>query len=222
MLKYKRLQVGQIWLRTPIEIAAVISASVACALLIISSYENTYARAADRQITDNTAQYAHSLSVIAPPALLAETDPDREDFIKASLTAVLDSTFIEGDTLNAGAIYRVTGGSADLFARSAAFDDQLAEGPAADLASAASGRQISNSYDNSNYTFLPLREDDGRVYGVVAVSSVHRDSLEYDSLVLSRVKLIAMVGGGLILVYYTVSGIISARKKRKAVTVGES
>lgn len=218
-MKYKRLQVGQIWLRTVIEIVLIIAAISVCSVLIVSSYEESFFQATQDTSSETTAQLGHSISGIVDPALLSVEDEERAQYIKAHYEQLLNDCFVSGDTLNSGAIYRVTPGGPELYVSSKAYsisDEQTAELKAAAL----SGETVSHSYESANYIFIPVKDGaTNQTAAVIAVSSVYRSTMEYHSLVRSRLETIAIVSGVLIIVYYSISGIISEKKKRTAVSV---
>lgn len=222
-LKYKRLQIGHIWLRTVIEIVLIIAAIVVCSYLTVRSYENTFYEATKDSARESTQQLSHSVSGAVDPELLEITDPKREAYVKDYYSELFNACFTDGSILNSCAVYRVSGSDAVFFASCDGYDiSDIDETKLADITSAVTtGQQMSCSYDDAYYTYTPVFKD-GQTSpcALLVVSSQYMNSFDYNSLVMERLKTIAIFSGLMIIVYYSISGAVSAYKKRKAVSVG--
>ncbi|MBQ4312687.1 MAG: hypothetical protein IJC18_00630 [Clostridia bacterium] len=230
--RYRRLQVRNIWLRTVFELAAIILAIVVCTTMIVSTYEDSYRAATRQNASDNAVQLARSISAVADAQSLAVDESDRE-YVVSRYEDILDSCFIGEDMLYSGAVYTVSGSDCTLFAASEGYyqtvsDNKLASGesykPAkslrASFEAAANGEEVSTSVKDVYLAFRPVSHSFGeKPYAVIVASVEYRDSMEYPSLVKSRLTLISVISAVLILVYYLVSAAISEHKKRKGEAV---
>jgi len=121
-LKYKRLQIGHIWLRTVIEIVLIIAAIVVCSYLTVRSYENTFYEATKDSARESTQQLSHSVSGAVDPELLEITDPKREAYVRDYYSELFNACFTDGSILNSCAVYRVSGSDAVFFASCDGYD----------------------------------------------------------------------------------------------------
>lgn len=214
--KYRRLQVENIWLRTVGEIVALIAAITVCSLMIVSSYEESYAQAASRTAQEDSLRLAGSVSVLAESELINVSEPERSEFIRQHCSEKLSGIFLEEDLLYSGAIYYVGGDSGGLFASSSMYlptlaqhgllkeDNTVSDELRSCIAAAASGNAQSVVFDNVYMSFVPCYDDSG-LYAIAASAVTYRDSMEYDSLVKDRIIQISIVSGILIIAYYCVS-----------------
>ncbi|MCL2486771.1 MAG: hypothetical protein FWE86_04140 [Oscillospiraceae bacterium] len=251
MRHYKRLQVSNIGLRTVFEALCLIVSVMVCATMIVKGYERTFSRLTGGVSTDHTAQYAYSISNLVQKDLLFTEDGDvpegdapgdsvsgggevsasdiRVEYIKEKLSGQLDSCFLSGGALHSGAVYRVNiDDLPELFAQSQSYDPELSAAQAKSLSAAAGGEKQTGADGELFYTYLPLYDDENggvqegsEPYAVLAVTSIYRRTMEYDSLVYSRLEMIGWVCAAAILLYYTYLGIVSVLRKRKAVTVDD-
>lgn len=253
MVKYKRLQVSHIWVRTLFEIVCLVVSLVVCVLLIIRSYERTFSKMNGDIAANNTEQYAHSISGLVSKDLLfangsendtvsgsdaSGKDDARLEYIKKNLGDQLDSCFLTGESLHSGAVYRLPPNqmTPELFAQSTDYNPEISGVQEAALQAAANGYKRSGIEDNTLYTYLPLFDSSNpytenlaegeqavqasqRPYAILAVTSSYRGTMEYDSLVRSRIEMIGWTGGGLIAAYYVALGVISSLRKRKSIAV---
>lgn len=222
-LKYKRLQIGHVWLRTVIEIILIIAAIVVCSILTVRSYENTFYEATKDSARESTQQLSHSVVGSIDTSLLDISEPDREAYIKQYYSNLFDECFIGGSILNSCALYKVSGSDVQFFASCDGFStDMIDNTKLSDITAVISGGQQSSlSYDDAYYTYTPVfRDGESTPCALLIVSSQYMNSFDYNSLVMERLKTIAIFSGILIIVYYSVSGAVSAYKKRKAVSVG--
>ena len=226
--KYKRLQVENIWLRAVCEMAAIITAIVLCCVLIISNYEKSFAEHTRLYTAENTMQIAHSLSSIADRTSLSVEDAERREYAADRISAQLDSCFISEDMLYCGAVYKVDGENIELFAASEQYPTALTDNglldeegaPIKELAqildAASLGEEQSVAIDDVYIALVPLTDEDGLVYSIVAASTTYRTSLDYPSIVRTRVVWISIVCSVLIILYYSISAARSEKKRQNA------
>lgn len=220
-LNYKRLQIGPIWLRTVIEIVLIITAIVVCSYLTIRSYENTFYEATKDSAIESTQQLSHCVIGAVDTDLLDIEDPSRMEYAKKYYTDLLNDSFTEGSILNSCAIYTVSQSDVVLFAATDGHG-QLGEKQIADMiTSVQTGQSASFDYDEVYYTYTPIfRTNETVPCAMLVVSSQYMNSFDYNSVVMERLTTISIVSGIMIIVYYGISGAVSAYKKRKAVSVG--
>lgn len=219
-MKYRRLQVGPIWLRTLIEIALLMLAFVVCSTMVVSYYEAVYFDATQAQSAESNAQLAHSIAPAIDVELLTIEDTERSAFVRDQyFKPLLNQAFISGDVVNSGAIYTISDGQPRLYAMSDNYPSLLTDELSAALDNSITQGACAVAYDKTNVSILPLADKLGNVRAVLVVHSEYRDSLDYNSIVSSRMKTIAIVCGGIIIIYYTISGIISAKNKKKGAQV---
>lgn len=232
--RYRRLQVENVYLRTALEIAAIVLAIVFCAATVISSYEAVYSNATMRNTSENALQLAHSISGLLDRESSQNTEEKAGEYLSERYTKALDSCFLGEDLIYSGAIYVIRGGELSLFAASAGYKSVVEDYGLSDeatpgglsgefeqgLQTAATGGESVAEKSDICVAFVPVCEQgDDLPYAIAAVSVARRDSLEYDSIVKGRLIAISVVSAILIIGYYLASAFISDRgsKKQKAV-----
>lgn len=218
--KYRRLQVDNIALRTVFEIVALILAVIISCSVVIRSYEKVYAQSAVGDAAHNARQLAFSISGAVDADSLNTENIERREYVISQYRDMLNGSFIGEDVQYSGAIYAVGEQSVTLFAASDAFseivdpdDSKNAEIINEALSKAAAGEKNDIAIGNGCVAFQPVTDDEGRIIAVSAGAVDYRLSMEFDSPVKQRLVLISVVSGILILVYFTISGIRSERKK---------
>lgn len=218
--KYRRLQVDNIALRTVFEIVALVLAVIISCSVVIRSYEKVYAQSAVGDAAHNARQLAFSISGAVDADSLSTENIERREYVISQYRDMLNGSFIGEDVQYSGAIYAVGEQSVTLFAASDAFseivdpdDSKNAEIINEALSKAAAGEKNDIAIGNGCVAFQPVTDDEGRIIAVSAGAVDYRLSMEFDSPVKQRLVLISVVSGILILVYFTISGIRSERKK---------
>ena len=219
-MKYRRLQVGPIWLRTLIEIALLLLAFIVCSSMVVSYYEATYFETTQAQAAESNAQLAHTIQPAIDVDLIMLEDKERSEFARDHyFEPLLNSSFIPGDVLNSGAIYTLADGSANIYAVSDNFPTAITGDITAVVDTVLRDGYATLSSEKSNTSVLPVSDDLGNVRALLVVHSEYRDSLDYNSIVSTRMNTIAIVCGGIIIIYYVISGIVSAKNKKKGAQV---
>lgn len=218
--KYRRLQVENIALRTVVEIVLLVIAIVICGTAVVKSYEKSYAGATVENAGLNAMQLAHNISAMADPKALKTDNVDRRDYVQENYSRQLENCFIDEDIEYSGGIYMIKEGDISLFASSSAYKELLASlGDSQDineaLQIAAAGQQTSIHIDDTYIAFWPITdlEDGGKVCAISSAAIDYRSATEFDSPVKSRIVLISVVSGVLILAYFAVSAVRSERRK---------
>lgn len=219
--KYRRLQVDNIVLRTIIEIVLLVTAVIISCVVVINSYEQSYAKATTVSFGESARQLAHSIAGAADIEALGVENVDRRAYVEERYSELLDSCFISEDISYSGAIYSVGETNVTLFAASTDFnksfggeENEFAGELEKGLKAAASGDTVELMLGDACVALEPVRnEKTGEIYAVAAAVADHRSSTEFDSPVKDRLVLISIVSGVLILVYFVISGARSEKKK---------
>ncbi len=212
----KRLQVGHIGIRTVFEILFTMCAVIFCVVLIMNSFESDYMGSSDGKLEKTTAQLSEYLAPVIKSENMAQGTEERNKFIGEKYSEMLDSALTTEDILYTGGIYILENGVLYLKAQSSAFEPIADTERLSELASLAlRGESVTEAEDDVSVTYKPLLDDNGKSYGLLIISAKRQGTMEYAGVVRNRLSLFAVICCLSIIIYFSVSGVISSVKKRR-------
>lgn len=213
----RRLQVGNIGLRTVFEILFTMCAVVFCVLLILNSFENDYANSSNERLGHMTERLASYLEPGISADALRQTEDERGEFVREQYSKLLDSCLTSGDVVYSGAIYTLENGMLYTAAQSSNYDrknDVSATDAMLRIVYAGEKTTVDEGGEES-VTFVPLRDSGGEVYAMLEIRAMRHSSIGYEGIVRNRLLLFAGICCLSVVVYFTISGILSSRRKHK-------
>ncbi len=210
-----RLQVGHIGIRTVFEILFTMCAVIFCVVLIMNSFESDYADSSDDGLPQTTAQLSEYLAPVIHEESMTQLTDERTQFISEKYSEMLNATLTTEEILYSGGIYTLENGVLYLMASSSAFEPVSAE-KLSELASLAqSGEPLTEAEGDVSITYTPLKKDSGEAFALLVVSAKRQGTMEYSGVVRNRLSLFAVICCLSVVVYFSVSGVISSAKKRR-------
>ncbi len=212
----KRLQVGHIGIRTAFEILFTMCAVVFCVVLIMNSFESDYKKSSDGELEKTTAQLSEYISPVIKKDSLVQPGDERGEFAGEKYSEFLDSCLTTEDIVYSGGIYTLENGVLYLSAQSSEFEPLKDSDRLSELAlMVTAGTSLTEAEGDVSVTYTPLSDENGEGYGLLVIAAERQGTMEYAGVVRNRLSLFAVICCLSVIVYFTVSGIISSMKKRK-------
>lgn len=216
----KRLQVGHIGIRTVFEILFTMCAVIFCVVLIMNSFESDYADSSESGLPQTTAQLSEYLAPVIREENMTQFTDERTDFISKKYSEMLNATLTTEEIVYAGGIYTLENGVLYLMAQSTAFEPVSAEKLNELAVLSQSGESLTEAEGDFSITYAPLKNDSGETFAMLVVSAKRQGTMEYSGVVRNRLSLFAVICCLSVIVYFSVSGIISSAKKRRTEVAG--
>lgn len=212
----KRLQVGHIGIRTVFEILFTMCAVIFCVVLIMNSFESDYKGSSDGKLEQTTAQLSEYLAPVIKEENLMQGTDERNEFIGQKYSDMLDACLTTEDIIYSGGIYTLENGVLYLKAKSSAFEPVADDAALDEMASITQyGNAVTRAEGDVSVTYRPIKGEDGESFALLVVSAERQGTMEYAGVVRNRLSLFAVICCMSVIVYFTVSGLLSSLKKRR-------